>query len=226
MYLAAISSGSFRSEVRYFLFLVIVDHPHEEIFVDEVSRKTLELFIEETEDLKKYISENSYGGLMGIFRRVKEEEWQIHPAIRGFLLTFRKFIQSGDGIALYVLERDSRGKPKRPKLLDLTGTSDSWHEKVEQAYKWVADALVIAPPNLIYNGEPITRWEILETFVYGKFAHANTTKRETFNQWRRLPDLFGNLQLEFVTVLMFMFDQIWAVAEASKHELERAPGSV
>ncbi len=192
--------------------------------MDEVSRKTVELFIEKAEDLTKYASENNYGGLMGVFRSVEEEEWQIHPAIRGFLLTFRMFIQSGDGIALYVLERDSQGQPKRPKLLDLTGMSDSWHEKVGQAYKLVADALAVTLPNPIYNGEPITRWKILETFLYGEFAH--TTQRETFNQWQRVPDLFGNLQFEFVGILGFMFGQILAVAEASKHELGQAPGSV
>ncbi len=184
--------------------------------MNETSRKTLELFIEKAEELAKYVSEHNYGGLMGVFRNVGEEEWQIHPEIRGFLLTFRMFIQSGDGIALYVSKQDS---PKRPKLLDLTGMSDSWYEKVEQAYKWVADALAIAPPNLIYDGQPITRWKVLETFLYGKFAHA--TKREIFNQWQRVPDLFGNLQFEFVSILAFMFGEILAVAEASKQELGR-----
>jgi hypothetical protein len=79
--------------------------------------------------------------------------------------------------------------------------------------------LALAPPNIMYNGEPITRRQILETFLYGDNVHVNATQRETFNQWRRLPDLFGELQLEFVTILGFMFGQICEVAEACKHEL-------
>ena len=120
-----------------------------------------------------------------------------------------------------LLEQDSQGQPKRqkPKLLDLVGLSPDWYEKVEQAYQWVDVFLALAPPNIMYNGEPITRRQILETFLYGDNVHVNAIHRETFNRWRRLPDLFGELQHEFVTILGFMLVQIWEVAEASRHEL-------
>jgi len=157
-------------------------------------------------------------GVIGIFRSAREEEWQNYPEIRGFLLTFRMFIQRRDRIALYVSDQ---GSPKRPELLDLADMSDSWYEKLGQAYKWVADALTIAPPNLIYDGKPITRWEVLETLLYGDLAHMNPAKRKTFKQWQDKPDLFGNLQFEFVGILAFMFDQILVVAEESKQELRR-----
>ncbi len=179
----------------------------------ETSRETLELFVEKAEELKK-----DYRGVMGVFRNVAEEEWQNYPEIRGFLLTFRMFIQPRDRIALY---ESNRGSPERPKLLDLTGISDSWYEKVKQAHKWVTCALAITPPNLIYDGKPITRWEVLETFLYGDLAHTNPAKRKTFKQWKEEPDLFGNLQFEFVSILAFMFDQILVVAEESKQELGR-----
>jgi len=197
--------------------------------MDEASRTTLELFVEKAERLAKYVKENDArnsivvnpGGLMGVFRNSEEEEWQVASTLDGVLVTFRMFVQPGDRIALYSLERDSQGQPKRqkPKLLDLVGLSPDWYEKVEQAYQWVDIALAIAPPNLMYNGEPITRRKILETFLYGDNVHVNATHRETFNQWRRLPDLFGELQLEFVTILGFVVGQIWEIAEACKHEL-------
>jgi hypothetical protein len=186
---------------------------YEELFMIETSRETLELFVEKAEELKK-----DYRGVMGVFRNVGEEEWQNYPEIRGFLLTFRLFILRRDGIALYVSEQ---GLLKRPELLDLPGMSESWHVKVEQAYKWVTNALAIAPPNLIYDGKPITCWEVLETFLYGKFAHINVDKRETFQRWQRVPDLFANIQFEFVRIVGFMFGEILAVAEASKQELGR-----
>ncbi len=195
--------------------------------MNDVSRNTLELFIEKADKLAKYVRENhaltsivvNPGGLMGVYRNSDVEEWQIASTLDGFLVTFRMFIHKRDRIALYRLDRDKQGQPIRPELLDLPGMSDNWYEKVKQAYNWIDTALAIAPPNLMYNDEPITRWKILETFVYGEYAHADPTHRETLNQWRRDTDLFGKLQFEFVTILGFMFGQILEVAEACKHEL-------
>ncbi len=185
--------------------------------MDEIARTALELFVEKAERLAKYVRENDAhnsivvnpGGLMGVFRNLEEEEWQIASTLDGFLVTFRLFVQPGDRIALYSLERDSQGQPKRqrPKLLDLMGLSPAWYEKVEQAYQWVDVFLALAPPNLMYNGEPITRRQILETFLYGDGVHVNATHRATLQQWRRFPDLFGELQFAFVTILNFMFGQ-------------------
>ena len=189
--------------------------------MDEVSRNTLERFIENVEELRKYCTpENKYGGLMGIFLRSDEEEWQIHPAIKGFLLTFSMFIKSRDGIAPYVLERDREGQPTRPKLLELSGTSESWKEVVREAYKLFDTLLSFAPPKLVYNGQPITRWEVPETFMYGKYAHVHPAKHETYKQWERDRELFGELLLTFQDAIGFMFFEILLpIAEASKHEL-------
>lgn len=195
--------------------------------MDEASRTTLELFVEKAERLAKYVKENharnsivvNPGGLVGVFRNAEEEEWQVASTLDGVLVTFRMFIHKRDRIALYRLDRDKKGQPIWPELLDLVGLSSEWYEKVKQAYKWIDIALAIAPPNLMYNDEPITRWKILETFVYGEYAHAEPTHRETLNQWRRDKDLFGKLRFEFVTILGFMFGQILEVAESSKYEL-------
>jgi hypothetical protein len=195
--------------------------------MDEASRTTLELFVEKVERLAKYIRENDArntivinpGGLMGVFRNGEDKEWQVASTLDGFLVTFRMFVQPRDKIALYSLERVSQGQPKqqKPKLLDIEGLSPDWYEKVKQAYTHIDDALNIA--RFSYNGQSITRREILETFLYGDGVHINVTYRETLKQWRRLPDLFGDLQLEFTITLVFMFSQISAVAEACKHEL-------
>ena len=197
--------------------------------MDEASRKTLELFVEKAERLAKYVRENharnsivvNPGGLIGVFRHAEDEEWQIASTLDGFLVTFRMFVQPRDRIALYSLVRDSQRQPipQKPKLLDLPGLSPKWYEKVERAYQLVDLTLSIAPPNLMYNGEPITRRKILETFLYGDNVHVNAPDRETFNEWRRNSDLFGELKFEFVTILGFMFARIVGVAEACKQEL-------
>lgn len=41
--------------------------------MDKESRKILELFVEEAEDLAKYIAKNNCGGLMGIYRKGERE---------------------------------------------------------------------------------------------------------------------------------------------------------
>ncbi len=189
--------------------------------MDELSRKILEIFVE---DAVRYIAENNYGGLASIYRKGEGEKWQTNAAIQGFLATFGKFIKSRDKIALYVLQRDAAGQPAPSQLLKLTGMPESWYELVRQTYKLFDDLLAIAPPNLVYNGESITRWTVLETFLYGKFLHVNLIHRETLKKWERDPDLFGNLLLDFITTVAFMFFEMLPVVEASKHELERASG--
>ena len=158
---------------------------------------------------------------MGVFRNAEDEEWQIASTLDGFLVTFRMFVQPRDRIALYPLARDTQRQPipQKSELLDLSGLSPGWYEKVERAYQLVDAALVIAPPNLRYNGEPITRRKVLETFLYGDNVHVNAPERETFNEWQRNSDLFGELQFEFVNILGFIFARILEVAEACRHEL-------
>jgi hypothetical protein len=197
--------------------------------MDEVTQTTLELFVEKANRLAKYVRENDArnsitvnpGGLMGVFRNSEEEEWQVASTLDGVIMTFRLFIQPRYGISLYPLVRDSRRQPipQKPQLLTLTGLSPEWYEKVEQAYHCVDAFLALVPRNLMYNGESIPRRQILETFLYGDNAHVNDTERETLNQWRGLPDLFGDLLLEIVTILNFILGQILEVAAACKHEL-------
>ena len=197
--------------------------------MDNETRTTLELFVEKADRLKKYIIENvdrngiigNPGGLVGVFRRPEDKEWQIASTLDGVLVTFRMFVQPRDRIALYPLARDSHRQPipQRPGLLDLPGLSSGWYEKVEQAYQLIDAALVIAPPSLVYNSEPITRRRILETFLYGDNVHVNAPERETFNEWRQNAAFFGDLKFEFVSILGFMFAQIREVAETCRHEL-------
>src|SRR5438105_1901379 len=111
--------------------------------MDELSRKILEIFVEEAEDAIKYIVENNYGGLASIYRK-EGEQWQTNTAIQGFLATFGKFIKSRDKIALYVLQRDPAGQPAPSQLLKLTGMSESWYELVRQTYKLFDNLLAFA----------------------------------------------------------------------------------
>lgn len=157
---------------------------------------------------------------MGVFRNVNEGEWQIHSAINGSLCILRSFLQSSDGIALYLLERGSpRGPLRRPKLLDLN-VSTCWHDTVNRAYEQITLVLAIEPHNLTCNGKAISRFEVLDTFLYGKFVHLTAEKRKKYNQWKSEPELFEKLKEVFIDSLGFIVGQILEVAKASKYELD------
>lgn len=76
--------------------------------LSEDTRNTLELFVERTEALAQFASANPFGGrIVGLFRDVDEQEWQIHSAINGALCILRSFLQSQDGITLFSVEETS-----------------------------------------------------------------------------------------------------------------------
>lgn len=188
--------------------------------MNETSRKKLELFIEKAEKLHEYISEvNHLGGLIGVYRNIGDDDWKRYPELDGFVTTFRWFLQPEGkdefDISLYPSTRN--GVAKRPKLLDLANVSDNWKEVVTKAWESGNDFLKL---ELIDIDEPITRWKVLDVFIYGDIVHA--TQRETFKEWQRNPDLFGKLSLHFSDSIAFMFfEWILPVAEASKQELGR-----
>ena len=207
-------------------------HPYQD------SRELLELFIEIAEELAYYAATTrSFGGLLGVVRRGDGEVWQMHPEIRGHLLTFRLFIQSNEAIAFFPVTM--KGQLKRPKLLDLTGLSSQWHEHAERAYSNIVALfcgydeakkvqnnpnglcldrdLTPLPTGYSYNNLPISRWEILDTYLYGFFSHM--TKRATFKQWQQEPELMGNLNAAFVDIVGFISGQIWELMAISKQEL-------
>ncbi len=202
--------------------------------------ETLELFIDKAEELADYAaSTHAFGGLMGVFRNEEDKEWKIHLEIRGLLLTFRMFIQKNEDIAIYIVSKE--GRIERPKLLTLPGLSASWYEQAERAYTNIVALffgydeakkvqnhttaifmnrdLTPLPTRCIYNHKDLSRWEILQAFLYGYFAHNTPTQRQTYKQWQQEPELFNKLKPEFVSIIGFISGQIWEVMRASKQEL-------
>ena len=202
--------------------------------------ETLELFIEKAEELADYAaSTHAFGGLMGVFRNEEDKKWKIHPEIRGLLLTFRMFIQKNEDIAIYIVSKE--GQIERPNILNLPGLSESWYEQAERAYNNIVALffgfdeakkvqnhttaifmnrdLTPLPTGCIYNDKDLSRWEILQAFLYGYFAHNTPTQRKIYKQWQQEPELFNKLKFEFVRIVGFISSQIWEVMRASKQEI-------
>jgi hypothetical protein len=89
-------------------------------------------------------------------------------------------------------------------------------KEVERIYQLFDVLLACELPNLIYHSESITRWKVLETFLYGKFVHVTPTHRETLKQWQPIPDFYGKLLLEFVSTVAFISGEMMPAAVASK----------
>ncbi len=179
--------------------------------MNEASKERLELFVEKAE---KLLSQRKLLSLIGLHRNGGEEKWQNNEDIEGFLLTFRLFLLHKEGIALY---KPRLRSPEQLELLKLNDLSESWKETVRQACQSIIDFLATEPR--MYGATPVSRWTILETFLYGYFAHAEPPKRKVFKQWQDVPELFEKLQLDFLDILMFLLRHIKDVAEASKNEL-------
>ena|SRR5579875_291011 len=202
------------------------------------TKETLELFVEKAEELAQdAASTQHFNGLLGVFRTDETEGWQTYRELKGHLLSFRIFIQPNEHLAIFPIS--VQGQIKRPKLLDLPNVSPLWREQAERVYynivalfcgydeaKKVQNStatlfidrdLTPLPTGYSYNNKPITRWEILDIFLYGLFAH--TTKHKIIKQWQQDPILFGNLKFEFVGIVGFISGQIWELMQASKEEL-------
>lgn len=179
--------------------------------MNEASQERLELFVEMAERL---LSRRKLLSLLGLHRNVGEEKWQHREDIESLLLTFRLFLVKNDGIALY---KPHLRSPEQLELLTLTDVSERWKETVRQASQSIIDFLATEPRR--YGDTHLSRWTILETFLYGYYAHANPAKRKVFKQWQGVPELFERLQLDFLGILVFLLRHIKDVAEASKSEL-------
>jgi hypothetical protein len=73
--------------------------------MDEVSRKTLKLFVEKAERLAKYVRENDArnsivvnpGGLMGVFRNAEDLWWPTVSGSSAFVVLLAKPIKKPSG---------------------------------------------------------------------------------------------------------------------------------
>ncbi|BCL79604.1 hypothetical protein ccbrp13_20690 [Ktedonobacteria bacterium brp13] len=186
--------------------------------MNETSRQILELFVEKAEELLQYSATvNKLGGLFSIYADAGKENWQLYPEVKGFVVTFRRFIQQEKhfDISLYPFRRD--GSIQRPKLLDLTDVSEHWKEAANHAWEAGYQFLTLPLPDI---NQPTTRQKVLEVFIYGDMLHS--TQYQQYKEWKSNPELYGKLCRHFDDGLAFTFlKYILPLAEASTRELQR-----
>jgi hypothetical protein len=74
------------------------------------------------------------------------------------------------------------------------------------------------------NREQLTNWHIVETVVYGGYAHANAQKKREFDSWKKMPMAFDMIMNEFVNVtgrMSYWLHEVRKLVEEMVAEVER-----
>jgi len=165
--------------------------------------KALELFNEKAEELlsstftKKVLEE---GIEVTLYWNWETEEEKTNferrgpnrEEIKAFLLDYRFFIQDN--------ERSSFRNLKELYSLDLLKAK--FETRFDSARDALNNHLDSHSTPIDYNGENLTPRKIIDTFIYGGFAHANEAKEKLFKEWRSIPYFFPLIEHEFVSSLI------------------------
>jgi hypothetical protein len=143
---------------------------------------------------------------------------------KSFLLTYRMFVQGSEHMRFIDPTRNVS-----PELLD-SSLSLQWLEQVQGVAQKTHLFLLEKPPGRIEiklidpqgntRTESLTRWDILETFLYGDYSHV--TQRERLNNWLSgpfEPMSRGFLMMEFGGILAQTLQAILYLAHYAEMEL-------
>jgi hypothetical protein len=197
-------------------------------------KATLELFVEKADELKeeeftRFLQE--FGQQLTYQYTADPQQFTMSTVAptqtmqKSFLLTYRMFVQGSEHMRFI-----DPNKPVSSDLLD-SSLSPQWLAQVQDVAQKIHQFLREKPPgqieiNLIdqqgkKETESLTRWDILETLLYGDYSHA--TQRERLRNWLSTPfaDWFrGLLMMEFRDILAETLTGIQHLAHYARIELE------
>jgi len=119
-----------------------------------------------------------------------ETRWPNEEAIRAFILTFRFFIQ----------KREKSSFRRMARVYDNLPISQEKKELFKNARKKLNEFLDSNSP-LAINEQFLTYRQILWTFIYGEFAHANEKYKPMYDQWMSYGIFTMMLYHEFISTL-------------------------
>lgn len=196
-------------------------------------KATLELFVEKADELKEedftqFLQE--FGQQLTYHYTADPQQLTMSTVAptqtmhKSFLLTYRMFVQGSEHMRFI-----DPNKPVSSDLLDST-LSPQWLAQVQDVSQKIHQFLLEKPPmqfeiKLIdpqgnMRKESLTRWDILETLLYGDYSHA--TQRERLKNWLSTPfaEMFkGFLMMEFRDILAVTLNAIQYLAHYARLEL-------
>jgi len=186
--------------------------------------ETLEIFILSVDELSqskfiKEVEENGIGtGIHCDFGSGTLTSYKVTPeldSLKAFVLTIRFFRQNNEPTSLSRMEQ---------MILSL---------KIDKALKRefsdtrkALNAYLDEEPDVIIEGIKAlnTRRDIFETFLYGRFAHANREKRKTLKNLMESVQAYDDMEAIFNTILVQFLTKLKIMREVCqkiKAELER-----
>ncbi len=200
--------------------------------MNQAIRATLELFVEKAneltqEEFTQFLEE--FGHQLSYHYTADPQQLTVATIAptetmnKSFLLTYRMFVHARDNIGFIdPTQRISR-------LLSDDSLSPQWREQFQDVAQKIHRFLGEKPSgqieiNLIdqqgnKTTESLTRWDILETFLYGEYAHAS--QRERLRNWLSTPFavMFRPLlMMEFTDILAFTLGGIRHLAHYAQLE--------
>ncbi len=175
----------------------------------EKAINALQLFNEKAEELlsstftKKILEEGTEVNLhwsqkTGEERTKFERKGPNIEEIKAFLIDYRFFIQNN--------ERSSFRNLKELYSSDLLKAKfESHFDSARDALNNFLDSSSVP---IEYNDKNLTPREVMDTFIYGEFAHANEDKEKLFKEWQSIPPFFPLIENEFVSSLIKVLDII------------------
>lgn len=188
--------------------------------------EALRLFNEMAEELRdssftRAINQGSVGTALRMRTGEPAEVTRTGPnleAVRAFVLTFRLFIQNADGISIFVMK----------------GIYDNVIAPLDAAlakeFNDIRDGLLAylkRPTGVRFietDGRERTRQRVFDVFMWGGLSHFDN--RDVYEQWRREPLSFADLENEFVLILREYLKAIAAIHVLNQRAIELlAPAS-
>ncbi len=200
---------------------------------------TLELFVEKAdeltqEDFTQFLEE--FGHQLSYQYTANPQQLTVTTIAptetmnKSFLLTYRMFVQGSEQMRFI-----DPTKHISPDLLD-PSLSSQWLEKVQDVAQKIHTYLREKPDgqmqfNLIdpqgnIRTEIPTRWDILETFLYGDYSHVS--QRERLKNWLSTPFqqmVRSFLMMEFRNILIITLSGIRYLAHHARIELDLLPSN-
>jgi hypothetical protein len=169
--------------------------------VDSTSREILELFCSKIEELKesrylrnaisgsvRWTASCSQGSTLTHEREGPDEE-----AVKAFLLTMRMFLQKNEKISVR-------------RIGQLVSNSDVCHINLKNDFAAERNALntyldASGVAKFVIGDRPLTQRDILDTFLYGMYAHNNDHYLKELKGWEKM-GLLIPLRSEFDNIVL------------------------
>lgn len=134
-------------------------------------------------------------------------------AIRAFLLTFRLFVQDGDGLSF-------RNISDRYDTLPVSSELRTELASIRRELNEFLDGMT----PFDFCGERVSRRDLMHTWLYGQLAHVNPNHRSRLKRWTVAADTAPLVQGEFDHIVAAVTQSIFWVRQVNLRALQELAG--